>query len=215
MPCSSGSNISPSTFSIASLQSSDWFVTINVYFSVVPSCAVTFIFTSALSVFFGIVALAVPVTSILLSICTFAFESSGITYSSNDVAFLFTRASYWFTGTASAAFPSTFTLSKFTLSGSAFIINVYVFVVPSSAVTGMFTTIHFPSSFIFLYVAPSSCSFVFIPTFVFVSSAIAPIVIVSTFLSNVYSYVFSAILLISALFPSTVTSFRFVLLFSL
>ena len=42
-----------------------------------------------------------------------------------------------------------------------------------------------------------------------------PIVIVSTFLSNVYSYVFSAILLISALFPSTVTSFRFVLLFSL
>jgi len=53
LPCSSGSNISPSTFSIASLQSSDWFVTINVYSSVVPSCAVTFIFTSALSVFFG------------------------------------------------------------------------------------------------------------------------------------------------------------------
>ncbi len=47
----------------------------------------------------------------------------------------------------------------------------------------MFTTILFSFHFIFLYVAPSSCSFVFIPTFCFVSSAIAPIVIVSTFLS--------------------------------
>ena len=196
------------------MQSSDWFVTISVYSCVVPSCAVTFIFTCTSSVSFAIVALAVPVTSILFSIWTFAFSSSGITYSSNNVSFLFTRVSYLFTGTAFAAFPLTFTFNKFTLSGSAFIISLYTFVVPSSAVTGIFTVNVLPSIFISLYVAPSSCSFVFIPTFVVSSSAIAPIVILPAFLSKVYSYVSSDTLLIVASFPSTVTFFKFVLLFS-
>ena len=66
-----------------------------------------------------IVALDVPTTSGLSSICTFAFGSSGITYTSKLVSSLFILVSYLFVGTASASFPFTFTLDNLILSGNA------------------------------------------------------------------------------------------------
>ena len=73
------------------------------------------------------------------------------------------------------------------MSGSAYTINLYVFVVPSSAVTYMFTTIDLPSIFISWYVASCSFSNVFIPTILDSASAIAPIVTLLVTLSKVYS----------------------------
>ena len=90
-----------------------------MYSSCVPSCAVTLIFTSTSSVVLAIVVLDVPTTSGLVAICTFAFGSSGITYTSKLVSFLFTLATYLFVGTASAGVPFTFTLINLTLSGNA------------------------------------------------------------------------------------------------
>ena len=79
----------------------------------------------------------------------------------------------------------------------------------------MLTVIDLPSNLTSLYEADFSCSYEFIPTLLESSSAIAPIVTLSTILSKVYSYVSFSVLLSVALFPSTVTCFKLLLLFSL
>mgnify|MGYP006874290136 CR=1 FL=1 len=75
----------------------------------------------------------------------------------------------------------------------------------------MLTVIDLPSNLTSLYEADFSCSYEFIPTLLESSSAIAPIVTLST----IYSYVSFSVLLSVALFPSTVTCFKLLLLFSL